>query len=1424
MEQTETRTTIELVVRCPGGVERNVAIELPREARVSQLATALARHLGLDDGGPLFLLRQSRWLEPDAAVADVRLVRGDVLSIGEAPEPAPDIPPLEGLELVAVGGPSIGSRWSLTGDRVVIGRSRDCDITVDDPAMSRVHLQVDLDGSAVRVTDRGSTNGTFIEGIPLAPGRLVTADDVVEAGSSLLKIQPASTGARSRDAGADGSIRFNRPPRVRPAPSGEAFVIPAPPTAAERPRLPLAAAAVPLLIALVLWRMFPDNPALLLIMALSPVLAVASYLEDRRRGSRHLGRQQTEWRAQLDQVINRLEQTRMEAARRLQASAPGASDLERRAEHVESSLWERRPQDDDFMLMRVGWGDRSWSPNLQREAGGSEALREEVEQRAAQALVLPSVPLTVSLRSPTVTGICGDRPAVDALTRWWLVQIATLHSPEDVSVVEVFGHDESASWMWSRWFPHARAQADSAATPLEQVVSAINSGRDRPSSLDTAGTTNTVVVIRGDAEAPASSLTRLLREGPAVGISVVWLGARPEDLPGECASIVEVASASGNVMVTFTDGAQQESGAAEGLDEPTARRVALALAPVREGRAAKRDSALAERLSLFDALQVEQPTADWVQQRWGSAAGGLPVTIGRDREGPVSLDLVADGPHALVAGTTGSGKSELLQTWVAALAAATPPDRLNLLLIDYKGGAAFKDLQRIPHTVGMVTDLDAHLAERALVSLNAELKRRERVLRDAGARDVAELEQGDAANAPPRLLLVIDEFATLVKELPAFVDGVVDLAQRGRSLGIHLVLATQRPAGVISDAVRANTNLRISLRVADEAESHDVVGVPDAAFISRRTPGRAYVRRGHAEVEEIQTAFGGSAATGAARAVEVRDLWVDEPPPVASDAHETQIQRVVDAVVAAGEAAGLRRASSPWLPPLPPVLDLADVATQEGGAVFGLLDEPHLQRQRPAVISLEEDGGCVIYGAAGSGKTTLLLTIGASFVSAQGAPGVVVYGLDFGGGALRALNELPNCGDVVSGDDQERVERLLFMIRAEVEHRRRLFAQTGVSNLAELVRSGREAPPRILVMLDEYGAFAAAFETVNLGEMIDLLPRLVSEGRSVGVHFAMTAARRASVPSALAASFGKKIVLRMGDPDDYIALGLDRRNLRGHTWGPGRGFIDGIEFQAATVGPDPAPEKVARALAALGEAARDVNLPRPPRVRLLPSSISIGELPRASEPWTATVGARETDLAEAHVELTEGHLLVAGPYRSGRSTALATMTAGVRTSTPEVALWLFAPRRTPLVELDLWARVARGGDACQEAVEELAMQLNAGEGGPLLVVIDDAEELAEGSASYALEPVVKKARDATVRFMVAAEARSLHRLFGGWLSEIRKDKRGILLDPDIDLDGDLFGTRLPRRQKRSFPPGRGYLVSRSALELVQVARIEGSGS
>lgn len=1425
---TQARTTLWLVVSTAEGVDHDVALELREKTTVGAVLTALQDHLGVEgEGYELVVGGTGEVLARDVAFPPLRVGEQLRLVAATSRSPLPSPGTTSSFDMVVCGGPLLGTRIPLaTGDHL-IGRGSGTDVKLSDPAMSRRHLQVVVSDTGVTVSDAGSSNGTFVDGVPVTEARLIAPGEVIEAGGSLISFE-RSSGVRVPTTSTGPTVSFNRPPRVRLRGVSADHPLEPPPARAEAPRLPLAASLLPLILGVVLVLLFPDNKVMLLFFAFSPVMAVWSVMEQRRTGTKTFGARAEEFRDLVTARERELETAQRDSTQHTRALFPAASELLERARAVSPKLWERRIDDDDFLQVRVGWGDEPSGFKLDIASGGDPELRADAEKRLQRFSVLPSVPVPVALRKAGVAAVTGSYDDARGLARWIVAQCAVLHSPDDLVVAAVVG---DAGWAWLKWLPHVSfgdpqrdhrlvAAGDrDAPEVLSRVAALIESRRGVPAAVyggETPSGPFVLLLVDGGVALPRDLVTKVLREGPPVGVVTLWVGSDAHHLPGEAKAIVEVDSDSDRVTITYpAEGETLRRSGAEVLSTEIATEIARALAPVRD---VSRRSETSELPSTVDLVELLPATgAEQIQQRW-AASEGLSAPIGRASERIFSLDLRRDGPHCLIGGTTGAGKSELLQTAVAALAATYSPAKLTFILLDYKGGTAFKDCVHLPHVVGSVTDLDGSLARRALISLEAELKRREAILRDAGARDLLEMEAMDPTGAPPHLLLVIDEFATLIKELPDFVDGVVDVAQRGRGLGINLILATQRPAGVVNEKIRANTNLRICLRVGDESDSLDVIGAPDAARIERSVAGRAYARVGHSEVVAFQTAFGGRPAPAPSETVVIVDLGPAGPQRTSARAAvggETQLQAVVRAIAAAGSTHPPPR--QPWLPPLPERIPLPELNdSTPSSLVIGTIDEPSHQRRRPYAIDLDAVGSVLIYGTAASGKTTLLTTIACALAGAASPSEVNLYGLDFSTHGLRVLEELPHCGSVIAGDDEERVQRLFSMLRTEVLRRRELLATRGVASLREL---GHEAAvPTIVVLLDGYSAFAAAFEKVNLGELVDLMPRLIADGRRLGIHFVVAAERRAAVPGAIASLVQTRIVLRLADEDEYASVGVDMRAARGTKLPPGRGFVEGSLLMQSAIASDGSVGEI-EAIAALGRELRDRHGElRAPAVRLLSAEVATDSLDIGGSPLVAAVGVDE-ELRTAVVDLREGHFLIAGPYRSGRTTTLMTAVRDLHASTPEVSLHLLAPRRSALTDLDLWTSAARGVEECDASVSTLSAQLGGDEADRLaVIVVDDGDELLDSGATFALERLVRAGRDFNVRVLAAVEAHALHRSFGGWGAEIRKEKHGLLLDPDHDVDGDLLGCRLPRRRTTPFPPGRGYLVRRGALSLIQVAR------
>ena len=455
------------------------------------------------------------------------------------------------------------------------------------------------------------------------------------------------------------------------------------------------------------------------------------------------------------------------------------------------------------------------------------------EHRSRLHWLIADAPVTVPLAGRGVAGVAGPGDVARAAGRWLVAQVAALHSPEDVQVCVLTGANGQAAWEWARWLPHCRPaegqncavlignDAETVAARIAELQAIIAARQQAP--REQARGRDLVVVFDGSRRLRSlPGALQVLREGPEVGVYSICLDSDERLLPAECQTVVAAGPDGALTVAQMNEPAVGEV-RPEYVTPGWAERLARSIAPVRDISAEGDDAGLPEACRLLDVLGAEPPAAEAIAARWQAVGPSTYAVIGACYDGPFGIDLRKDGPHALIAGTTGAGKSELLQTLIASLALVNRPDEMTFVLVDYKGGSAFKDCVHLPHVTGMVTDLDAHLTRRALASLTAELTGREKILAAAGAKDIEEYTEraGHQPRHPPLppLVIVIDEFASLARDLPDFVAGLVGIAQRGRSLGLHLILATQRPSGVVSADIRANTNLRIALRMTDVAES-----------------------------------------------------------------------------------------------------------------------------------------------------------------------------------------------------------------------------------------------------------------------------------------------------------------------------------------------------------------------------------------------------------------------------------------------------------------------------------------------------------------------------------------------------------------------------------------------------------------------------
>ncbi|GAA2689179.1 FtsK/SpoIIIE domain-containing protein [Streptomyces violaceolatus] len=1488
----------------PESTVGDIAEELAKQVGIAGAQVIPIGHQGqAGTGGAPLVYVDGYAVDPSATVVGSPLREGAVVSLQDPSGCLPGEP--TGLvELRVVGGPGAGFVHRLGVGKYDIGSGPAAYVRIEDPEVDAraLTLSVATDGTC-KVAVHSDKEGVTLDGesVQERDGDDWPLGAQIAVGNSLVELARYAPPNAALKWSEDGvGLDYNRPPRLRPAERQTNFRLPSPPRDYEARPLPWLMALTPLVGAVVAVMVF-GRWYYLIMAGLSPILLFANYFNDKKHGRKSHAKQVKEYEEQKARIEKDAQAALVAERDDRRQAIPDPAVVLSVATGPRTRLWERRRTDRDHLLLRVGTGQ------LPSEVVLDDP--EQDDHRRQVTWKIEDAPVALSLRTLGVVGIAGPGDSARSLGRWAVAQTAALHSPMDVQFYVLSENSAQSEWDWVRWLPHSRpsggqdvnvligTDAETVGARIGELTQILDARKkaaeQKGGGAQGSSFTDPDIVVVWDGSRRLRSLpgvVRLLREGPAVSMFAVCIDAEERFLPGECQAFVVAeprAEESGRQQRDAeARPAQQVAGGFPSFQawhsntpaEPEQRaraeklrlrveeagveritgvrpdfvtpawclRLARSLSALRDISGETEDSALPGSSRLLDVLQLEPPTADAIGARWRMGGQSTMAVIGESYDGPFGIDMRKDGPHGLIAGTTGSGKSELLQTIVAALAVANTPENMTFVLVDYKGGSAFKDCVKLPHTVGMVTDLDAHLVERALESLGAELKRREHILAAADAKDIEDyqdLVRRDPSHAPvPRLLIVIDEFASMVRDLPDFVTGLVNIAQRGRSLGIHLLLATQRPSGVVSPEIRANTNLRIALRVTDGGESSDVIDSPEAGHISKNTPGRAYVRLGHSSLVPFQSGRVGGrrpgAADPAALAPWVGPLGWEElgraaltKPKTESreDDEITDLKVLVDAVRDANRSMGIPAQHSPWLPALDEklLLDEIEVPALAGAvpgklppAPYGIEDLPSDQARRPVVVDFASFGHLMIGGAPRSGRSQVLRTIAGSLARTHSTADVHLYGIDCGNGALNALTRLPHCGAVVGRNQTERVVRLVNRLKGELSRRQDLLADSGFADIGEQRASAEESErlPHIVVLLDRWEGWVPTLGEVDHGSLTDELQTMMREGASVGIHLILTGDRTLLV-GRIATLTEDKYGLRLADRSDFASLGIPSRKVPEEI-PPGRAFRNeaGTETQFALLSEDTTGQGQAAAITAIGEAAaaRDAGVPRarrPFRVDSLPSRISFPEAwemrdPEASRSrlW-ALIGIGGDEIVGFGPDLADGvpSFVIAGPAKSGRSTVLMNVAQSLLAQ--GTRLVVAAPRQSPVRQLDGAEGVLKvftGDDIDEDEFEELIDGASPEE--PIAVLVDDGEILEDCDAESQMKKIVSRGAERGLALVIAGDEEDVCSGFSGWQVDAKKARRGILLSPQESSSGDLIGLRVSRQMVGGqVTPGKGML-------------------
>ena len=864
---------------------------------------------------------------------------------------------------------------------------------------------------------------------------------------------------------------------------------------------------------------------------------------------------------------------------------PTVLELTDLVESYNHRIYEKTPLHFDFLYYRLGLGKLPTSYELnygQRERSGKkDALEEEGYALYSRHKKIPDMPIPANLSHGPV-GYIGPRNLVLEQLQLLVMQIATFHSYHDVQFITILPEEEKEQWSWMRWLPHAKLQElnvrgfvynqrtrDQVLNSLNQILKLRRSQKEETSHKEsTLFHPHYVVLVTDEKLILDHVIMEFFTEDPTdLGCSLVFVEDVMSSLSENIQTVINIKDRNTGQLV-MEEGVLKETDFR--LDhfpvDYDKERIARTLAPLNHLQNLK--SSIPDSVTFMEMYGAETFEDLQVSSRWEKNAPykSLAVPIGLRGQGDlVQLNLheKAHGPHGLIAGTTGSGKSETIQSYILSLAVNFNPHDVAFLLIDYKGGGMANLFKNLPHLLGTITNLDGAQSMRALASINAEIHRRERLFREFEVNHINQYQKkfknGEAKEPLPHLFLISDEFAELKANQPDFIKELVSIARVGRSLGVHLILATQKPSGVVDDQIWSNSRFKIALKVADRSDSNEMLHTPDAAEITQT--GRAYLQVGNNEVYELfQSAWSGADYQPEKDDMGIEDHTIylinelgqyeilNEDLSGLEDADEikevpTELDAIVHNIQLMCEEQQIPPVPQPWLPPLKERITLEEleevqptVAWEQEkplSVLLGMADIPQAQKQEAVSINLAKDGHVLLYGSPGTGKTTFLQSAGMDLARKFSPKDLTMYLMDFGTNGLAPLSKLPQVADTMLLDQTEKISKFVRIMEKELNRRKKLLADYGVGTLELYRQASGQQESSIVILLDSYEAIK---EEAYEAELFKLLVRISREGLSIGVHLLMTAGRQSNLRAQLYSNFKHQLSLPQNDVSEVRAI------------------------------------------------------------------------------------------------------------------------------------------------------------------------------------------------------------------------------------------------------------------------------------------------
>lgn len=959
--------------------------------------------------------------------------------------------------------------------------------------------------------------------------------------------------------------KFNRNTRVLTKINDEKIEILDPPPIPKKPKNDLIGRLLPSLsMVLISVVMASGGGAFVLFSLVSSVVGIVTGVRGVRNAKKDYKKEKKDrvkkYTNYIDRKKNEIAQARQEEKDILCDKYISERQEIGRLKNFSHDLFDRCREDEDFLEVRLGIGKREAERKIEYKKQERLEVEDELQnvpkELHDQYKYISETPIVCSLNKVNAVGIIGKKTERFEIMKGMILDICARQYHADVKMFFVAEKQEADKITWLRMLPHVQNDIlgihnvvcdDSSRTVIFEYLYKELSLREESKK----NFPHIVVFLYDEYGFKSHPLSRFVENAKEIGVTFVFFGDTRADISLGCEYLIQSSEAGKGTLIDTKDSKKEKKFTYNLISDSDMHAMVQLLAPVYTEEISLEGS-LTKNISLFELLHILAVEDVNLAQRWNAAKvyQSMAAPIGVAKSGMILLDLhdKAHGPHGLVAGTTGSGKSELLQTYILSMAALYHPYEVGFVIIDFKGGGMANQFKDLPHMMGRITNIDGKEINRSLRSIKAELNKRQRLFAEAGVNHIdnyiIKVRKGEVKIPLPHLILIVDEFAELKAEQPDFMKELISAARIGRSLGVHLILATQKPSGQVDEQIWSNSRFKLCLKVQSPQDSNEVLKSPLAAEI--KEPGRAYLQVGNNEMFELfQSAYSG--APERTEDSNLKEFTIYEitssgkrlPVYVQKKKKEQNVKTQLDAMVqymaSFCQKNQLKKLPEICLPSLEeciefPIQKASSDRSSHIVAEIGIYDDPDNQLQDVYSVDLTNQNMMII-GSAQSGKTNLLQTLIRSVTTKYTPQDVNIYIIDFASMYLKNFETLNHVGGVVTASEDEKLKNLFKLLYKEIAFRKEKILSLGVSSFSAYKEAGFNDLPQIIVMVDNLTTLKELYFQDN-----DELLNICRDGLAVGVSVVIANAQMSGIGYRYLSNFACRVALFNNDSSEYSSL------------------------------------------------------------------------------------------------------------------------------------------------------------------------------------------------------------------------------------------------------------------------------------------------